>query len=363
MPPSEEQDQDVVYNETTAGRQQSSKQQPQSSSTSLQRMRRRKVVIYQKRKAINTAYLFILWYTLSVGYNIYSKKALNIITATNVPLAYATATLQMVLGIVLYIVPVWITQLRKVPVIPKASQRAFVKRLLPISFLHALVHIGGVVSMGAGAVSFTYIVKASEPAVSAALAALVGSFLPWTVYLTLLPVIGGVALVSASELTFSTKAFSYAMLSNVASASRTLVGKKSIDQGSVGLKNMTPSNLYAMITILSSLFVLIPLTLLMEGKTLLAGIKVLLDSQKLGPYLLYTAIASLFYYTYNEVAFLCLNNISPISHAIANTVKRIFIIISSMMVFGNKMTLQGVAGSVLAVGGVLLYSLEKNRTK
>jgi solute carrier family 35 protein E1 len=58
-------------------------------------------------------------------------------------------------------------------------------RLLPIAFLHTPVHVGGVISMGAGAVSFTYIVKASEPATSAALSALVlKTFLPLPVYLT-----------------------------------------------------------------------------------------------------------------------------------------------------------------------------------
>jgi hypothetical protein len=32
-----------------------------------------------------------------------------------------------------------------------------------------------------------------------------------------------------------------------------------------------------------------------------------------------------------------------------------------MLVFGNKMNLCGALGSVLAVGGVLMHSLEKNR--
>ena len=36
--------------------------------------------------------------------------------------------------------------------------------LLPIAFAHALGHAGGVISVGAGAVSFAQTVKAAEPA-------------------------------------------------------------------------------------------------------------------------------------------------------------------------------------------------------
>jgi solute carrier family 35 protein E1 len=74
-------------------------------------------------------------------------------------------------------------------------------------------------------------------------------------------------------------------------------------------------------------------------------------------------MAAFFYYTYNEVSFRVLDNISPVSHALGNTLKRVFIIVSSMLVFGNQMTMQGAIGSVMAIGGVLLYSLAKSAAK
>ena len=48
-----------------------------------------------------------------------------------------------------------------------------VRSLLPLCVCHLGTHIGAVVSLGAGAVSFTHIVKASEPVVSAALTGIV----------------------------------------------------------------------------------------------------------------------------------------------------------------------------------------------
>jgi len=125
---------------------------------------------------------------------------------------------------------------------------------------------------------------------------------------------------------------------------------------------MTPTNLYAALTAMSSVLIL-PLALAAEGRDMIPAFQQLRDAKELTSWLALNLLASIFYYTYNEVAFLCLDNVSPVTHAIANVVKRVFIIVSSMIVFGNKMTTQGVVGTVLAVGGVFLYSLEKSRQR
>jgi solute carrier family 35 protein E1 len=68
--------------------------------------------------------------------------------------------------------------------------------------------------------------QASEPVVSAALTAVfLKQYLPIPVYLSLLPVIGGVGLASLKELSFTWLAFGTAMMSNVASASRGILSK------------------------------------------------------------------------------------------------------------------------------------------
>lgn len=317
--------------------------------TSLQRFRRHKAAMLHKKKLIGTGYLFALWYVFSVTYNIFSKRALNMAPT----LAWTQALLQMSLGLA-YVFPLWKTGIREEPHITRPE----LIRLFPVGFLHSLVHIGGVVSMGAGAVSFTYIIKASEPAVSAGLAAMTGTILPLSVYLTLLPVMSGVAIASVSELTFTWKSFNYAMLSNLASAGRGIVGKKTLNRSSG--KSMSASNMYAVLTMIATCLI-IPVALLLEGSSILPALKVLADSNQLKPYLIQTFLASLSYYLYNEVSFLALDNVSAVSHALGNTLKRVFIIISSMLVFGNRMTPRGVFGSTLAIGGVFLYSMEKTR--
>jgi solute carrier family 35 protein E1 len=84
---------------------------------------------------------------------------------------------------------------------------------------------------------------------------------------------------------------------------------------------------------------------------------------KMKQFAIESLIAGIFYYAYNEVAFLCLDNVAPVTHALGNTIKRVVIIIASVLVFGTKMTSQGILGSSIAIGGVLLYSLAKDYFK
>ncbi|CAM9284859.1 unnamed protein product, partial [Phaeothamnion confervicola] len=82
-------------------------------------------------------------------------------------------------------------------------------------------HLFAVLSLGAGAVSFTHIVKAAEPLFTALFsAAFLKQYFHPLVYATLLPVVAGVSLASMKELSFSWLALGTAMGSNVASAMR-----------------------------------------------------------------------------------------------------------------------------------------------
>jgi len=296
--------------------------------------------------------LFGLWYALNIGYNIYNKKVLNLVPS----LTYTVAFLQLFIGLA-YVIPVWLLGVRKAPVLNNEE----LQNLIPVAVLHTLTHLGAVVSLGAGAVSFTHIVKAAEPAVSAALSAVfMQSFLPLPVYATLIPVMGGVALASLTELSFNWLSFAGAMISNVASASRGIVGKMTM--GKPQGKNMNAANLYAVMTILASIMTL-PVALALEGGNIVPTVKSLISAGQGKTLAVQTVLSALFYYLYNEVAFLALDNVAPVTHALGNTIKRVVIILTSVLVFGTKMTSQGILGSSIAIFGVLLYSLAKNYFK
>lgn len=296
--------------------------------------------------------LFGLWYALNIGYNISNKKVLNMVPV----LTWSVAWLQLFVGL-FYVAPVWLFGMRAKPELNTEE----VESLMPVAVLHLLTHMGAVISLGASAVSFTHIIKAAEPAVSACLSVVfLKQFLHPLVYLSLLPVMGGVAVASLKELSFTWLSFSAAMMSNVASASRGIVAKANMGK-TVG-KNMDAANMYAIMTILAAL-ILLPFALAKEGSLIVPTVNALLEAGQGKTLLTETVLSGLFYYLYNEVAFLCLDNVAPVTHALGNTIKRVVIIIASVIVFGTKMTTQGGIGSAIAVFGVLLYSIAKNKYK
>jgi solute carrier family 35 protein E1 len=57
--------------------------------------------------------------------------------------------------------------------------------------------------------------------------------------------------------------------------------------------------------------------------------------------------------------YLALSNVHPVTLAVGNTMKRVFIMVASVMVFHNHITVQAGIGSAVGISGVLLYSLTK----
>jgi solute carrier family 35 protein E1 len=300
---------------------------------------------------LKTGFYFTAWYFFNTAYNIYNKKALNAIA-----LPWTAATIHLATGIP-YVLFLWTTQLRTPPSVSVDN----VKNLSGVIAGHLGTHVGGVVASGAGAVSFMQIVKASEPVVSCILSAVILGqvFSPW-VYLTLVPIVGGVALASLTELSFTWLAFGSAMVSNVSSAMRAILAKKAMSkpQG----KNMTEANLYGVLTI-ACFCLLLPVSLLVETPAKIARTWAAANAAGISSgYIVFNLFMSgACYYLYNETAFLALGRVNAVTHAIASTVKRIFIIVATVIVFRTTLSPLGVIGSGIAVVGAFLYAIAKQK--
>jgi solute carrier family 35, member E1 len=297
---------------------------------------------------------FALWYLFNIAYNIYNKQALNVLDYP-----WTIATIQMAVGI-LYFAPLWLLGLRKAPKLNSSE----LKTLVPIALCHTGVHVGAVIAIGAGAVSFAHIVKASEPVVTCGLnALLLGEVLPAPVYATLLPIIGGVAVASMKELSFTWLALGSAMLSNVSSAARGVLSKKTMSGKKMG-ENLDAQNLYAVLTAMSTIM-LIPAALAIEGTGFFKAFNSVIAR---GAYTrkslaMLIGLSGASYYAYNEVAFLALGKVNPVTHAVGNTIKRVVIIVASVIAFKTPMTTGSIVGSSIAIAGTLLYSLAMNASK
>mmetsp|Transcript_4777 Transcript_4777/g.10083 ORF Transcript_4777/g.10083 Transcript_4777/m.10083 type:complete len:420 (+) Transcript_4777:76-1335(+) len=306
-----------------------------------------------KRKLRLTG-LFALWYILNIGYNIGNKSVLNAL-----PIPWTAATIELFFGFP-YVAFLWTTGLRKTPKLSVDN----VKTLSSQAFLLAATHVAGVISFGAGAISFTHILKATEPVWAALISAVAfKDFLPLPIYLTLVPIMGGVGLASMKELSFTWLSFIAGTVSAVTSASKAILSKKVLDGKPLG-ENLGPANMFAVLTILGFLFIL-PASILIEGPFAIktAWAAALANGYTQGQLLRLLSVSGFLYYLYNEVAFLALSEVAPVTHAVTNTVKRVVIILASVLVFRNPVTKLGMVGSAMAIFGATLYSIAKSRYK
>ncbi|RLN04218.1 glucose-6-phosphate/phosphate translocator 2, chloroplastic-like [Panicum miliaceum] len=284
---------------------------------------------------------FATWWALNVIFNIYNKKVLNAF-----PYPWLTSTLSLACGSAMMLFS-WATRLVEAP----KTDLDFWKVLFPVAVAHTIGHVAATVSMSKVAVSFTHIIKSAEPAFSVLVSRfLLGETFPVPVYLSLLPVIGGCALAAVTELNFNMVGFMGAMISNLAFVFRNIFSKK----GMKG-KSVSGMNYYACLSIMS-LVILTPFAIAMEGPQMWAAgwQKALAE---VGPNVIWwVAAQSVFYHLYNQVSYMSLDQISPLTFSIGNTMKRISVIVSSIIIFHTPVRPVNALGAAIAILGTFLYS-------
>ncbi|KAF3557374.1 hypothetical protein F2Q69_00013031 [Brassica cretica] len=67
----------------------------------------------------------------------------------------------------------------------------------------------------------------------------------------------------------------------------------------------------------------------------------------------------MFYHLYNQLATNTLERVAPLTHAVRNILKRVFVIGFAIVIFGNKILTQTDIGTAIAIAGVALYSIIK----
>jgi len=105
--------------------------------------------------------------------------------------------------------------------------------------------------------------------------------------------------------------------------------------------------------------VTLPVAAILEGNKILPAWKAAIATPGMTEMKLATTLfmSGWYLYTYNEFAFKVLGLVSPVAQAVGNTVKRVVILVATAIAFGTPMTPIGIAGSSVAMVGVLVYSL------
>jgi drug/metabolite transporter (DMT)-like permease len=293
-----------------------------------------------------TVPMILFWYAMNVIFNIVNKKVL-----LDFPFPWLVTIAQFIMVILCSMIG-WCSGFLPSP--RDEMGPGFFGKLLPAALCHALGNGLGSLAFANSTVSFTHVVKCTEPiwmAFGSFLTA--GTVLPSAQALTLIPVMLGVAIASLGELAFTWTGLFAALGSTISFAFRGIFAKR-LMQASGGNKGMSPLNVQAMDSMLA-LALTLPIAACLDGPKVLAY-------QLTAPIervVCLLASVGLTYFAFNFGAFNLLDKLDVVSHAVCNLGKRIFVIGSSIIFFGTPLTLRAVVGTCMTIAGSGLYSYVK----
>ncbi|XP_007215759.2 phosphoenolpyruvate/phosphate translocator 2, chloroplastic [Prunus persica] len=297
-------------------------------------------------KTLQLGALFGIWYLLNIYFNIYNKQVLKVY-----PFPATMTAFQLGCGTMMILL-MWAFNLYPKPNITRSQLGAIV----PLAVAHTMGSLLTNISLGKVAVSFTHTIKAMEPFFTVLFSALLLAERPtvWVVS-SLVPIVGGVALASFTEASFNWIGFSSAMASNLTNQSRNVLSKKLMVKES--LDNI---NLFSVITIISFIL-LVPSAILLEGVKFTPAYLHSAASQGLNvrELCVRSLLAGFCFHTYQQVSYKILEMVSPVTHSVGNCVKRVVVIVSSVIFFQTPVSPINSLGTGLALAGVVLYSRAK----
>jgi solute carrier family 35 protein E1 len=163
------------------------------------------------------------------------------------------------------------------------------------------------------------------------------------VLMTLVPVIIGVTLSSSTEIHFSLIGFLSAILSTFIFSCQNVYSKKLFREDRIDWMMLL------FYTSGVSFCLMFPFVLVVEVPNLTL-------TSSLSHLVVLYATNGFCHFMQNILAFFVLSLISPLTYAIANTFKRVFVIVASIIYFQNRVKLLNLLGVCIAIVGAVMYS-------
>ncbi|EDO37817.1 predicted protein [Nematostella vectensis] len=234
---------------------------------------------------------------------------------------------------------------------PDAPRLHFFRNMAILGWMRFATVVCSLISLKYVAVSFTETVKSSAPIFTALFSwIMIGERSSLPVYLSLIPVMGGLALCTANELSFNVIGFTSALMNNLMDCVQNVFSKKllSNEQSSYSAPELQ------FYTSAASLVVQFPFWFFFMD------IQVKLQSMD---YLMMFMLVfnGFLFYMQSLTAYALMSLISPVTFSVSNTVKRAVLIWISVLMFGNEVSALSALGTMIVTCGVFLYQRAKRQ--
>ncbi|KAJ8386861.1 hypothetical protein AAFF_G00165620 [Aldrovandia affinis] len=233
----------------------------------------------------------------------------------------------------------------------------------PPNFLMIMLFVGlmrfstvvlGLVSLKNVAVSFAETVKSSAPIFTVIMSRLIlGEYTGLWVNLALFPIMAGLALCTATEISFNMLGFSAALSTNIMDCLQNVFSKKLLSGDKY---KFSPPELQ-FYTSAAAIIMLIPAWIFMLDIPVIGKSGHSFSfSQDIVVLLLFDGVL---FHLQSVTAYALMGRISPVTFSVASTVKHALSIWLSIIVFSNQITVLSAVGTVLVIIGVMLYNKAK----
>eukprot|EP01090_Pellita_catalonica_P005343 TRINITY_DN1530_c0_g1_i1.p1 TRINITY_DN1530_c0_g1~~TRINITY_DN1530_c0_g1_i1.p1 ORF type:complete len:352 (-),score=21.18 TRINITY_DN1530_c0_g1_i1:402-1457(-) len=222
-------------------------------------------------------------------------------------------------------------------------------------FILTLTHIVAMVlsniSLDKVPVSFAHTIKSASPIASVVISrVMLGKRSSVAQVLSIIPIIFGVTMCTITEIHFHIVGFICALTATILFSFKNIFSKRILLKAREEDTRDKFNYLNVMYHIsLMSFCALAPFWFFRDG------IQILLHGMMF-PLILLHVLISWCYFGTAFFAFSVLAEISPVSYSVANTFKRVFVIVTSVLWFGNPLPPASMVGIAIAIAGIYMYN-------
>ena len=301
-------------------------------------------------------------------YNMYNTMSLTAVGGKYSGLTMTVSTLQ--LGVcTLYAGLLWLTNFNPITLLglqapekmplPQTTKQDIIDTV-PVGFCAAAAHSAGVFCLGADPL-FGQIVKAGEPVLSAFVNTVFYGKPPTLPKLVcLFFIVGGVGFASlkkgldgAYKLKFDERALLFGMIGNSFAAFKGSENKKLMTKPGLKERMGGVANQFALTEVLG-FFISVPVMIATEYKKFPDFLSMLSTKKELQVGLLLSGMS---FYLYNELATMTIKKTGAVTASVANTAKRVIVLVFMSAVTGKQLTTEQKIGASIAIAFVMLYSV------